>query len=347
MVTRLGPGAEFDLIRRFLGAGPADGARGVRVGPGDDCAVVAGDGIALTVDMAVEDVHFRRAWLEPAEIGFHAAAAALSDLAAMAARPLGVLASLALGPGDEEEYGARVMAGVAAAATDAGGALLGGDLTRSPGPLVVDIVAVGEAAKPVLRSGARPGDELWVTGRLGAAAAAVAAWLHDHEPSPDARAAFVRPAPRIREALWLAERGIPTAMVDLSDGIAGDAGHIAAASGVRVVVRADALPVAAAAATLGPAEGVRLAAAGGQDYELCFTARAGTVEGIAGEFGEAFGVELTRVGDVLGLGTAGEGGGGGGGKAGGEAGGGVGGAELVDGAGETLVLEGFQHWRRG
>jgi thiamine-monophosphate kinase len=337
MVTRLGPGAEFDLIRRFLGAGPADGARGVRVGPGDDCAVVAGDGIALTVDMAVEDVHFRRAWLVPAEIGYHAAAAALSDLAAMAARPVGVLASLALGPGDEEEYGAQVMAGVAAATTDAGGALLGGDLTRSPGPLVVDIVAVGEASTPVLRSGARPGDELWVTGRLGAAAAAVAAWLQDHEPAPDARAAFVRPTPRTREALWLAERGIPTAMVDLSDGIAGDAGHIAAASGVRVVVRADALPVAAAAAALGAAEAVWLAAAGGQDYELCFTARAGTVQGVVAEFGEAFEVELTRVGDVLGLRTTG-------GAA--QAVEGVEGVEVVDGAGGALVLEGFQHWRR-
>jgi thiamine-monophosphate kinase len=353
MVTRLGPGAEFDLIRRFL-AGSEDPR--VRVGPGDDCAVVAGDGIALSVDMAVEDVHFRRAWLEPAEIGYHAAAAAISDLAAMAARPIGILASLALGPGDEEEFGADVMAGVAAAARDSGAALLGGDLTRSPGPLVVDIVAVGEAPSPVLRSGARAGDEVWVTGRLGAAAAAVAAWLDGRVPLPEARAAFARPTPRTREALWLAQRGIPTAMVDLSDGLAGDASHIAAASGVRVMIRADWLPVAGAAAAMGPSAGVHLAAAGGQDYELCFTARAGTVDGVVGEFEGEFGVGVTRVGEV-GRVTAGGGGGGGGGggTAGGEAGGGgvgesseVGvGVVVVDGEGREVRVEGFQHWGRG
>jgi thiamine-monophosphate kinase len=364
MVTRLGPGAEFDLIRRFLGANPHPDPHPdprVRLGPGDDCAVVAGDGIALTVDMAVEDVHFRRAWLEPSEIGYHAAAAALSDLAAMAARPIGILASLALGPGDEEGFGAAVMAGVAAAASDTGAALLGGDLTRSSGPLVVDIVAVGEAASPVLRSGARAGDEVWVTGRLGAAAAAVAAWLDGRVPSPDARAAFARPTPRTREALWLAERGIPTAMVDLSDGIAGDAGHIGAASGARLVIRAEALPVAEAAAAMGPAVGVQLAAAGGQDYELCFTARVGTVDGVVGEFAEEFGVGLTRVGEVVGLAgdrggrprTAGEGEGqrtagedegqqtAGEGEGQQTAGGGV---VVVDGEGEVVRVEGFQHW---
>jgi thiamine-monophosphate kinase len=346
MVTRLGPGAEFDLIRRFLGPDPHPDTHPdprVRVGPGDDCAVVAGYGIALTVDMAVEDVHFRRAWLEPSEIGYHAAAGALSDLAAMAARPIGILASLALGPGDEEEFGAAVMAGVSAAASDTGAALLGGDLTRSPGPLVVDIVAVGEAASPVLRSGARAGDEVWVTGRLGAAAAAVAAWLDGRVPTPEARAAFARPTPRTREALWLAERGIPTAMVDLSDGIAGDAGHIGAASGARLVIQAEALPVAEAAAAMGPAVGMQLAAAGGQDYELCFTAPAGTVEGIRGEFEREFGVGLTRVGDVqrkAGEGRGG-GGGGGGGDAGGTAGGGV---VVVDGGGRVVRVEGFQHW---
>ena len=219
MVTGLGPGREFDLIRSFLDAGGAEPGPAVRVGPGDDCAVVTADGLAISVDMTVEDVHFRRAWLEPDEVGYHAAAAALSDLAAMAARPIGVLASIALG----------------------------GDLTRSPVPLVVDVTAIGEAPRPVLRAGARPGEEVWVTGQLGAAAAAVEAWLAGREPDPAARSAFARPTPRTREALWLAGRGVPSAMVDLSDGIAGDAGHLAAASGVRLVIRARALPVACTA----------------------------------------------------------------------------------------------------
>ncbi len=345
---RLGSGAEFDLIRRFLAtpAAAADGAPGVRVGPGDDCAVITGDGIALTVDMAVEDVHFRRSWLEPREIGYRAAAGALSDLAAMAARPVGILASLALGPGDEDELGPAVMEGVAAAASDAGAVLLGGDVTRSPGPLVLDIVAAGQAARPVLRSGARPGDELWVTGTLGGAAAAVAAWIDGREPEPAARTAFARPTPRIREALWLAEREVPTAMVDLSDGVAGDAGHIAAASDVRVVIHGPALPLgpglapgatanagarsaaggvtgAGSASSAASLEVLRLAAAGGEDYELCFSASPGSVAAVAAEFEVVFGVPLTRVGRV-------------------EPGSG---AVVLDATGSAVELEGFQHWR--
>ncbi|MDX1674844.1 MAG: thiamine-phosphate kinase [Longimicrobiales bacterium] len=321
MVTELGPGREFDLIRRFLEGGARPGPA-VRVGPGDDCAVVTGAGVAITSDMSVEDVHFRRCWLEPGEVGYRAAAASLSDLAAVAARPIGVLVSIALGPGDEAGYGDAVMAGVGEAARDSGVALLGGDVTRSPGPIVLDVTAVGDAPEPVLRTGARPGHGVWVTGRLGAAAAAVDAWLADEAPAPEARAAFARPTPRLEEALWLRERSVPAAMVDLSDGIAGDAGHIAAANGVRVVIRADALPVADAAA--GRPDPLRLAAAGGEDYELCFTSPAGAVETIRDAFVERFGIELTEVGGVE-EGT---------------------GAVVVGADGEPLELEAFQHWGR-
>lgn len=307
------------MIRSFLDGLPGDGP-GVRIGPGDDCAVVTGEGIAVTTDMAVEDVHFRRSWLPPEDIGYHAAAGALSDLAAVASRPIGVLASLALGPGDEEEVGRAVMAGVARAAADVGAIVLGGDLTRSPGPIVLDITALGDVGAAVLRSGAQPGDEVWVTGRLGAAAAAVRAWLSDEPPDPEARSAYARPTPRTREASWLADRSIPTAMIDLSDGIAGDAGHIAAASGVRVVVRAAALPIAAAA---DGADAIALAAAGGEDYELCFTARPGAVAGIEAEFRDRFGVPLSRVGYV-------------------EEGSG---AVVVDESGRDMELQAFQHWR--
>lgn len=335
MVIRLGPGAEFDLIRRFLDDAPGEGP-GVRVGPGGDCAIVTGEGIALTVDMAVEDVHFRRGWLEPDELGYHAATGAISDLAAVAARPIGILASVALGPGDERGAGMGVMEGVTAAARDHGAVLLGGDLTRSPGPLVVDVVAVGDVgaagvAEPLLRSGARTGDEVWVTGELGAAAAAVEAWLRGDEPEPAARAAYARPRARTREALWLRERQVPTAMVDLSDGLAGDAGHIAAASGVRIRMEAAALPVAPAAGGADGGRAIRLAAAGGEDYELCFTAPPGTVDrGLVRSFEEAFGVRLTRVGAV---------------EAAGEEG--ATGAVVVDEHGAELRLEAFQHWRDG
>jgi thiamine-monophosphate kinase len=296
----LGPGREFDLIRGFFERTGVAASPQVRVGPGDDCAVVVGDGIALSCDLSVEGVHFRREWLTEREIGYRAAAAALSDLAAVAARPIGVLVALAVPETDAGEPITRVMEGVSAAATRVGAAVLGGDLTRSPAPLVLDLTVVGETAAPVLRSGARPGDSLWVTGELGGAAAAVAAWLAGVEPEPEARRRFAAPEPRTREARWLAEHGLPHALIDLSDGLAGDAAHIAAASRVAVVVAGDAVPIHPALRRLAstPEEALRLALGGGEDYELCFTAGAGQVEARVAAFHREFGLRLTRVGYV-------------------------------------------------
>jgi thiamine-monophosphate kinase len=293
--VRLAPGPEFDLIRRFLAGGAGERAD-VRVGPGDDCAVVAGNGIALSSDMSVEGVHFRRDWLAPQEIGWRAAAAALSDLAAMAARPIGILVSLAAPAGDAGDYAAAVMAGCREAAEVAGGVLLGGDLTRSPGPLVVDVTVVGEARDPVLRSGARPGQEVWVTGELGGAAACVEALLAGRMPDPAARERFARPVPRVREAQWLLGLGLPTAMVDLSDGLAGDAAHLAAASGVAVLLAPELIPVHPSARERSRARTLRRALGGGEDYELCFAAPLGTVPPHAEAFMRTFGVRLSCVG---------------------------------------------------
>lgn len=295
--VHLAPGPEFDLIRRFLASGTAEDARAdVRVGPGDDCAVVAGNGIALSTDMSVEGVHFRRDWLEPREIGWRAAAAALSDLAAVAARPIGILVSLGAPAEDAGDFAVAVMEGCREAVDCAGGVLLGGDLTRSPGPLVVDVTVVGEAPRPVLRSGARVGDELWVTGELGGAAACVEALLRGEAPPPAARERFARPLPRIREAQWLLERGLPTAMVDISDGLVGDAGHLAAASGVAVLLAPELVPVHPAARRRSRPRTLRTALGGGEDYELCFTAPVGTVEPHVAAFRRAFGIRLSCVG---------------------------------------------------
>ena len=156
--------------------------------------------------------------------------------------------------------------GARAAAEGVGGTLLGGDLTRSPGPVILDVTVVGEAGTPVLRSGARAGMEVWVTGELGAAALCVMLLLRGDEPSPSARRRFAAPEPRIREARWLAERGVPAAMLDLSDGLAGDAAHLAAASGVAIVLDAAAIPIhpalAAAGAKAAAAAAVLVAAVG-------------------------------------------------------------------------------------
>ncbi len=299
MPVRLGEGREFDLIRRFYPA-PAEPRPDVPVGPGDDCAVVAGSGIALSSDMSVEGVHFRRDWMSPREIGYRAAAAALSDLAAVAARPIGVLVSLGLPEGDAGAPAVELMAGVREVAESVGGAVLGGDVTRSPGPLVVDVTVVGEAPRPVLRSGARRGDEVWVTGELGAPAAALRSLLRGEAPSPAARARFVRPAPRVREALWLRERGVLRAMVDLSDGLAGDAAHLAAASGGAVLLSPEMIPVhpAARAAAEDEEDALRLAVAGGEEYELCFAAAVGSVAPHVAAFERETGVRLTPVGRI-------------------------------------------------
>src|SRR5690606_34594685 len=139
----------------------------------------------------------------------------------------------------------------------------------------------------------------------------------------DARRALAAPVARIQEALWLAARGLPTAMLDLSDGLAGDAGHIASASGVAIVLEADAIPIHPAAAHL--PEGLQLALSGGEDYELCFTAAPGALTSLEADFEEAFGVDLTRVGAV-------------------EPGEGVYLRE-ADGSRSRLVAGGFQHFR--
>jgi thiamine-monophosphate kinase len=297
----LARGPEFDLIRRFLPKHPPERSD-LRVGPGDDCAIVVGDGIALSADLSVEGVHFRRDWLSMREIGGRAAAAALSDLAAMAARPIGLLVSLALPEADAGEPAVELMEGVRRVAGEAGAALLGGDLARTSGPMVVDVTVVGEAPKPVCRSGAALGDEVWVTGELGGSGQFVEQMLAGARPSPRARERYAAPVPRIREARWLAERGLPCAMIDLSDGLAGDAAHLSAASGVAILLSPELIPIHPAVLRHAgsPADALRLAIAGGEDYELCFTAAPGAVEPHVRAFQAAFRTRLTCVGRVSG-----------------------------------------------
>lgn len=296
-LVRLGSGGEFDLIRSLLGERP-ELPPGVRVGPGDDCAVLEG-GLTLSCDLSVEDVHFRRDWMTPHEIGYRATAAALSDLAAVAARPLGVLVAYGLPRQDGRELAVGLHRGVEEACRRVGAAVIGGDVTASPGALVIDVTVVGHTDRPVLRSGARPGDEVWVTGRLGAAAVAVRALEGGRPLSEALRQAFVRPTPRTAEALWLAERADLHALIDLSDGLAGDAGHLAAASGATLVLAAAAIPCGR---EVPPPPDALVALSGGEDYELCLVVPAGGLERLARGFRSEFGVDLTRVGRVEGAG---------------------------------------------
>ena len=290
--VHFGPGEEFDLIRRLVN--PADLLpTGVSLGPGDDAAVLEG-GWVLSTDLSLEGVHFRRAWLEDQEIGFRAVSCALSDLAAMAAVPVGVFISMAA---NDKEVVEALQSGCREAASEVGAVILGGDLSNTSGPVFIDVVSLGSANRPGLRSGAVAGNDIWVTGRLGASSTAVRVWQCGGEPPPEARKAFAQPSPRCDEGHYLVERGIASALIDLSDGLAGDSAHLAAASGVQIVLEEARVPVAPIAVeVLGPEEALQAALHGGEDYELCFAAGPDAVD--PSYFQDHFGLEVTRVGYV-------------------------------------------------
>ncbi len=208
--TGLGRGAEFEMIRSiWRRIGSRGGIGGVGGAPGDDCAFFSvGDSrLAISSDLSIEGTHFRMGWIEADEIGWRAAMAALSDLAAVAAHPLGVMVSLGVSHEQPTDLAADVMAGVAEASAVLGAAVWGGDLVEHD-RLIVDVTVVGTLdGPPLLRTGATVGDTLFVTGQLGGPASAIAAWEGRREPNAAARSRFARPVARVREALWLRERG--------------------------------------------------------------------------------------------------------------------------------------------
>ncbi len=264
--TPLGPGREFDRIRA-MAARWKERARGL----GDDCAIleVGGDRIAVSIDVSVEGVHFRREWMTPAEIGYRAAASALSDLAAAAAEPMAMLLTIGAPSDESEATFAAIADGVGDAASDAGALIVGGDLTRSE-KLFVDCCVIGRASAPLYRQGARAGDRLVVTGALGGPLAALTAWQEGGQPAPEARARFVRPAPRHAAARFL-ESVRARALIDVSDGLASDAGHLVAAGGVGAAIAVERIPVLPVARSTAERIGEpawRFAARSGEEYEL-------------------------------------------------------------------------------
>ena len=279
--TAMGPGGEFDLVRELL-ARWGDAA----VGIGDDAAVLEvpeGERLVVSTDASVEGIHFRRDWMTAAEIGYRATAAALSDLAAMAARPLGLVVALAFPREWIGEVGA-LAEGIGEAARESGAPIVGGNISRA-GELSITTTVFGSGRRLLARSGARPGDRVYVTGTLGGPLLALAALARGETVSGPARARLVRPDPRIEEAAWLAAHGA-TAAIDVSDGLLADLGHLAAASGVHLAVELDAIPAVPGAS---PEEAAR----SGEEYELALTGRID-----AHAFRERFGIPLTSIGQV-------------------------------------------------
>jgi thiamine-monophosphate kinase len=238
------------------------------VPPGDDCAVLTPSTrpLALTTDALVEDVHFRRTWLDAQQLGRRAIAVNLSDLAAMGALPVWTLVAVAAPPELPAAMLDEILDGCAAASAEAGAMMVGGNLTTAP-VLSITVTAGGELEGPCLtRAGARAGDHLVVTGTLGAAAAAVDAWLGGGTPENALAERFIAPVARVAAGRALAVAGAHAA-IDLSDGLLADLGHLCAASGVGAIVQRARLPRLPEVARLDDA-GDDFAASGGEDYEL-------------------------------------------------------------------------------
>ncbi len=304
---------EEQIIRRFAGAGP-DLPRGI-TGIGDDCAVTEGFGgqkQLIGTDLLIEGIHFRSEWTSYRDLGHKALAVNLSDIAAMGGRPENFFLSLALPASMPVDRLDGFREGLMELARKYEVPLLGGDTTRSPGAFMISVMITGRADPEhlKLRSGARDGDILCVTGPLGDSAAALSILEDPQKYSrvpEDHRSELLqwhfRPEPAVRQGRWLGEQPAVHAMIDLSDGLLSDARHLAEQSGCRITIALDQLPLSGDFKAFGKigrtAEQLReLAAAGGEDYHLLMTVSQAQYSAVARQFEQRFGGVLHVVGTV-------------------------------------------------
>ena len=287
---------EFDLIAKYF----TRRAQRAVLGVGDDCALLApapGMQLAVSTDMLVEGRHFLST-VEPARLGHKALAVNLSDLAACGARPLAFTLALAL-PQVDEAFLEGFARGLFALADTHGCELIGGDTTR--GPLTICITVFGEvpAGQALLRSGARAGDEVWVSGTLGDARLALEAFrgrvAMPGQALEAARVAMEQPLPRV--ALGQALRGVARSAIDVSDGLLGDLGHILERSGVGAQIDVDAVPRSTLLQSQPLALQRECVLAGGDDYELLFTAAPADAAQVLAA-AQRGGVQVTRIGRI-------------------------------------------------
>ena len=271
------PLAERSLISRIRSRSAR--RRGVVAGIGDDCAILkipAGHEALVTTDFSLEGVHFRREWHPAETVGHRCLARGLSDIAAMGGTPIAVFLSLALPQKLPQTWADQFLKGLLKLADAFSVSLAGGDTAQSPGGIVADIVVVGSVpqGKAVRRSGARPGDRIYVTGVLGGAAATLKLLFAGRKLRPADFPHHFHPTPRIEVGRCLLEGGLASAMIDLSDGLSTDLDHICEESGVGAEVQTSAIPCAIIGK---PAREVdlRVALHGGDDYELLFTVPSG------------------------------------------------------------------------
>ncbi len=265
-------------IRRLAKAGRMNPA--IQKGIGDDCAVLRAGGTGgkgydtlVTTDFSLEGVHFRREWHPPESVGHRCLARGLSDIAAMGGTPVAAFLSLALPRKLSSAWIKRFMSGLVRLADEYGVTLAGGDTAESPGGILADIVVLGTVPKgsAILRSGARAGDRIYVSGKLGGSAAAVLN-LEKKSKKPNLRdyPRHFYPDPRVSLGRFLREKGIASAMIDTSDGLSTDLTHICEESAVGAEILAEAVPLARVGKPSREVD-LELALHGGEDYELLFT----------------------------------------------------------------------------
>jgi thiamine-monophosphate kinase len=308
LVVRVRDLGEFGLIDRLRSIVGVDG-EGVVTGIGDDTAVLrvnADNCLLATCDVQVDGVHFVADRTPPGDVGHKSLAVNLSDIAAMGGRPRWALVSLGLAPSTSVGYVEELYRGMQGLATRSGLAIVGGNISRAGGAIFVDVTVLGEVAsdRVMTRSGARPGDVIAVTGSLGDSAAGLALALeHVRGADRQVRSSLVekhrRPEPRIAAGQALAGSGAVTAMMDISDGLAQDLGHICQASGVGARVEAERLPLSTALLSLAEQTGfdpLMAALYGGEDYELLVTVRPDRFDEVAATVARAGGPPLSAIG---------------------------------------------------
>jgi thiamine-monophosphate kinase len=285
---------EFEFLARLLPR--LASGRGVVVGPGDDCAVVAvgRQRWLITTDALVEGTHFRPRWFTPQQLGRKAYLVNASDIAAMGGRPRYVLAALAVPARYPDRDLMRLNIGIAKAAAETGACVIGGNLTRAD-RLSVTITLVGEMrGTPVLRRGAQPGDALFVSGELGSAAYGRRLLSRRVTARGHEVRRFREPVPRLEAAALLAQHRLASAMIDVSDGLLQDLGHLCAASGVGARVEVEQLPCRPSIRAAGHA----LALSGGEDYELLCAVPMHRLARMR-KLQHRFGCQMTRIGAVM------------------------------------------------
>ena len=268
-------------------------------GIGDDCAVLratAETDLLVTTDFSLEGTHFRREWHPPESVGHRCLARGLSDIGAMGGEPLTAFLSLALPPKIPQQWVDRFFRGLLKLAREFGVSLAGGDTAQSRSGVLADIIVIGAVPKgrAVLRSGAKPGDRIYVTGALGGSAATLNLLFSKRkklDPKTFPRHFF--PMPRIRVGTVLRKNKIPSAMIDISDGLSTDLSHICEMSGVGAEIWPQAIPLAKIGKPAAPVE-LKFALHGGDDYELLFTAPRNTRVPR-----EINGVTLTCIGEIV------------------------------------------------